>query len=104
MTDDNLFTHQLPRAFEECRPHLLKQFPELLWVEKTALKELDEMVDSVDRNDVEQILIEWIGWCAQKYNLKAEYEVEQIPDHITKDPIEELQEMVPDEKIIVAKI
>lgn len=29
MTGDNLMTHQLPRASDECRPYLLAQFPEL---------------------------------------------------------------------------
>lgn len=29
MTGDNLFTHQLPRAADECRPYLLKQHPDL---------------------------------------------------------------------------
>ena len=29
MTGDNLFTHQLPRAANICKPHLLKQFPQL---------------------------------------------------------------------------
>jgi hypothetical protein len=29
MTDDNLFTHALPRASKICKPCLLKQFPQL---------------------------------------------------------------------------
>lgn len=29
MTDDNLFTHQLPRAAGECAPLLLEQHPQL---------------------------------------------------------------------------
>ncbi len=29
LTGDNLFTHQLPRASEVCKPHLLKQHPQL---------------------------------------------------------------------------
>lgn len=29
MTDDNLFTHQLPRARQECAPILLQQHPQL---------------------------------------------------------------------------
>ena len=29
MTGDDLFTHQLPRASEECKPYLLEQFPQL---------------------------------------------------------------------------
>jgi hypothetical protein len=33
MTGDNLFTHQLPRAAEECKPALLAQHPRLAEVE-----------------------------------------------------------------------
>src|SRR5580700_11279259 len=29
MTGDSLFTHQLPRAKDECTPYLLKQYPDL---------------------------------------------------------------------------
>lgn len=38
MTADNLFTHQLPRAAEACRPVLLEQFPQLA-------KYTDELAD-----------------------------------------------------------
>lgn len=33
MTGDDLFTHQLPRAGDECRPHLLAQHPDLAAIE-----------------------------------------------------------------------
>lgn len=29
MTDDNLFTHQLPKANQECIQYLLEQYPQL---------------------------------------------------------------------------
>ena len=29
MSSDDLFTHQLPRVCDECKPYLLKQFPRL---------------------------------------------------------------------------
>jgi hypothetical protein len=29
MTEDTLYTHQLPRAARECKPHILSQHPEL---------------------------------------------------------------------------
>ncbi len=44
MTDDNLFTHQLPRAMGECRPHLLRQFSQL------ATPEMDFAVDELDKS------------------------------------------------------
>jgi len=33
MTGDNLFTHQLPRACDECAPSLRTQFPDLAVIE-----------------------------------------------------------------------
>ena len=37
MTGDNLFTHQLPRASDECKPHLLAQFPQLAEVDTSGV-------------------------------------------------------------------
>jgi hypothetical protein len=50
MTGDNLFTHQLPRALNECRPHLLEQLPQLKATDASGVtsenlqKWLDEQV------------------------------------------------------------
>lgn len=40
MTDDDLNTHQIPRAMEECRPFLLKQYPNLKNVSTEALQKI----------------------------------------------------------------
>ncbi len=37
MTGDNLFTHQLPRAANECKPYLLEQFPKLAEVDASGV-------------------------------------------------------------------
>lgn len=37
MTGDSLFTHQLPRASDECKPHLLKQHPQLNDVDASGI-------------------------------------------------------------------
>ncbi len=37
MTDDNLSTHQLPRAADECKPELLKQHPQLCSVDASCV-------------------------------------------------------------------
>ena len=43
MTGDNLFTHQLPRASDECKPYLVAQFPQLAAAEmESALAELGD--------------------------------------------------------------
>jgi hypothetical protein len=50
MTGDNLFTHQLPRVWEECRPHLQAQHPQLAAIDASGVNKdnwrawLDEQV------------------------------------------------------------
>ena len=87
MTRDNLFTHQLPRACDECKPYLLGQHPQL--------KEVD--ASKVGRDN-------WQEWLAEQVTAFGEHlSVEQIPmdDHAEKDPIDELREMAPGKPIIV---
>lgn len=53
VTGDNLFTHQLPRAMEECRGPLLAQHPALTdvevpdWPDSTTPEEIFGWVDSL---------------------------------------------------------
>ena len=37
MTGENLFSHQLPRASEECKQHLLEQLPQLKDVDASGV-------------------------------------------------------------------
>jgi hypothetical protein len=79
MTGDNLYTHQIPRAIEECQPFLLKQFPDL----KNVIAD-DVTCDNID---------EWIKDKAKRF---GEYkDVEPLPVGVHKyiDPIVELEEM-----------
>lgn len=80
MTNDNLFTHQLPRAINECAPYLLKQFPQLAGVDASPVK--DEV--SLER---------WLADVMARFG--ETLEVEPIPqdDHTYRDPVEELREM-----------
>lgn len=87
MTDDNLFTHQLPRVSEECKPYLLKQHPQLA--------DVDASVVTTDN---------WQDWLAeQMVKFGAELSVEKLPpgDHYQIDPISELAEKVHPSKIII---
>ena len=89
MTQDDLFTTQLPRAAVECRPSLVKRYP---WLE-----EIDDS-DDIDWQ------ASWKEWLADKVAKHGEYhEVEPISpeDHEVIDVISELLRMgVPAEKII----
>jgi len=90
MTRDNLFTHQLPRASEECKPYLLRQHPQLADIEVPELNE----------SNCQQ-------WLAEQVAKYGEYlPVEQIPmdDHTVKNPIEEAAEMMGGkDKVIVVE-
>ncbi len=90
VTDDNLFTHQLPRAFEECRPWFHRWFPKLKDVDTDALVSLLEA-----KGKSLEVAGEWVQAEAARLGLDAAYDVPRIPqdDHERKDPIDELVEM-----------
>ena len=75
MTNDNLMTHQLPRACKECRPWILHQLP--------FLKEID--LAHVNRENWQSVLLE----LQDKYG--KEFDVQPIPrdDHDYKNPIDD---------------
>jgi hypothetical protein len=92
MTDDNLFTHQLPRVAKECRPYLLKAHP-FLW-------EYLDMQDDINKDNWNIKLAE----C--EMNWGKELEVEPIPkdDHTKKDALKEAVEMMGKDKVIKINI
>jgi hypothetical protein len=86
MTGDSLYTHQLPRAMRECRPHLLKQHPELA---------------SVDESNVTAET--WRAWLDEQIKRFGEtLPVTPVPadSHEFIDPVSELAEMVHPSRII----
>jgi hypothetical protein len=87
MTGDNLFTHQLPRAMDECKPFLLAQHPELADVTVADVHGRDEVYAWLDK---------------QEAKFGALIDVEPVPteDHTYIDPISELRMMRPDAEII----
>jgi hypothetical protein len=88
MTGDNLFTHQLPRASNECRPYLVMEMP---WLEQID-------ASAVNGENWEQ----WLNDQVKKY---GEYhDVRQIhpEDHEEIDPIDELKQMGVDESRIIS--
>ena len=90
MTDDNLFTHQLPRVSRECAPHLLKQHPQL--------------------EDVDASLVtpeNWRSWLhQQEERFGARLDVTKLPadEHYQIDPMSELAEQVHPDKIIAVDV
>lgn len=90
MLDDNLYTHQLPRAMREAAPYLFDQFPELGEVEPPETFEGKTHVEA------------WLAEQVQRYG--ETFEVGQIPAiaRQPRDPMAELEGMLrPDQHIVV---
>jgi hypothetical protein len=86
MTGDNLYTHQLPRVCDECKPYLLEQHQQL--------RDLD--VEHVTAENWGEVLAELM------VRFGPELEVQKLPAgvHWEIDPISELAEKVHPSKII----
>ena len=87
MTGDNLFTHQLGRGSDECRPWLKAQHPQL---------------KSIDTSNINPD--NWQDWLLKMVDQYGEYlDVEPLPEgvHDSIDPLTELSRMVPEKKVVV---
>ena len=87
MTNDNLYTHQLMRAKDECRPYLIKQHPKLAAIDAAE----------VTREN-------WRSWLdARIAEFGETLPVNPLPEDIHEfiEPISELAEIVHPSKIIV---
>ena len=65
LTGDNLFTHQLPRAMDECRPWLRSTFPNLMKDSPEMperLADLDRRINATqqDREHIAMAIRDWI--------------------------------------------
>lgn len=79
MTQDTIYTHQIPRACDECNPWLLRWFPQL--------------ADYDDSSVTPENVKEWVRAMVKKYG--ETLEVDSIPrdDHEIIDPIKEAEKM-----------
>jgi len=90
MTQDQLFTHQLPRAARECRPVLLAQPPQLAGIDG----------EEVNKDN-------WRSWLDEQCALFGEQLlVTQAPEHAHEfiEPMSELAEKVHPDKIIAVRM
>lgn len=92
LTGDNLFTHQLPRARQECKPHVLRQHPQLRDVHPT-------WDDHAEKGFVDA----WLAEQVQKFGETLELSPVPAGAYTARDPIDELCGMVGDDKVIVVK-
>ena len=102
MTGDELFTHQLGRAMDECKPWLLRRHPELKKIDKVELAELDRLLEEFEPHCA---CARWVSTCADILCC-SQFDVLPIPkdDHQHIDPVEELEGMVGKNKVIVYNI
>lgn len=95
MTGDQLFTHQLPRASEECRPAILAQHP---W-----LADVHSPVWDHD-GDIEAQVFGWLDEMEAKHGATVLLTPLAEVDHTRIDPITELRMMRPDAEIVVVEV
>ncbi len=87
MTGDDLYTHQLPRAMEECKPYLID---EMIWLK-------DIVAGSVNSNNYK----EWLKDQVDKYGEYHPVRPIHHEDHLIIDPFDEPKRMGVDESRIV---
>lgn len=87
LTGDNLFTHQLPRAFRECEPWLKRRHPDLAALDASGVtpENWRTFLESAEARFGQTVA------------------VSPIPrdDHTTRDPVEELAGMIGADRVIV---
>ena len=91
MIGEPVFTHQIPRAIHECRPHLLAQHPQLAAVEVP-----DEFADAEEVHA-------WLSQQEAIYGAMLDIEPLAAEDHTFIDPIVELKMIRPDMPIIIVE-
>jgi hypothetical protein len=92
MTRDNLFTHQLPRAAQECAPHLLKQHPDLA------------AVTVPEFGDDEQAVWAWLDEQIRRFGETRPVAPLHPDDHTRIDPLTELRMIAPHVPVIGVEI
>ena len=95
MTDDNVFTHAIPRVIAECKPYLVKQFPQLDSSKMdAALATLGETLeDKRGKIEAAKLVEVWLARQIEEYGEMLD--VESIPKdaHAVKHPLAEIGEM-----------
>lgn len=103
LTRDSIYTHQIPRALNECRPWLLRRHPVLGGPEMAARVEgLVAVLDAPDAPaDPMPLIRDWLGGLTAEFG--ETLPVEPIPsdDHARIDPVAELRAMAPDKEVVV---
>ena len=96
----DVWTHQLPRVAPQCEEEIRKQFPELSMVNTGPLDLLVERHQG-NQEKIRESINQWVAREIDRCGLQADYEVAPIANPPEpRNPLAELSEMVPPEKII----
>jgi len=87
MTGENLYTHQLPRASDQCSPVILLANPNLKDADVGLLDSLIEVLDTPAEAVKTWLLL-------QELKFGRLVEIKKLENHEPKEPISELQEMM----------
>ena len=98
MTGDNLLTHQLPRACDECKGPLLAQHPDL-----AAIVPPETFGDGT-KDSAEEAVNRWLAEQVAIYGETREVAPLAAEDHTAIDPLAELRMMKPDAEIIAVVV
>jgi hypothetical protein len=86
MTRDNLFTHQLPRASDECRPALLAQHPQLVNVDATGVNKENWR--------------KWLDEQITRFGESLQVTALEAGAHDRRNPLDELVDMVGPDRVL----
>ncbi|TIT43728.1 MAG: hypothetical protein E5W76_05415 [Mesorhizobium sp.] len=92
MTGESLYTHQLPRVGREATPVILALHPEL----EAAVAEAEQVNGDNWR--------EWLATWKARYGETITVPLLTIEQHERIDPVSELAEMVPPEKLMIVEV
>jgi hypothetical protein len=100
---DNLFTHQLPRACRDAEPWLRESLPQFYGPDiDAAISDMERRVAEVPKEPepVAVVISAWLAELAIKYGER--FEVAPIPNssELHRNPLEDLHEMAPNKPII----
>ena len=105
MTGDDLFTHQLPRAADECRPHILRQVPVLdsegVKADLASLRHILNEEGQKPAPDLRGVIDRVVGRMALRYG--DSFTLQQMPAaaHEVRSPIDEAREILGNKLIVI---
>lgn len=105
ITGENLFTHQLPRAAEQAKPDLIRQYP---WLDSGdvhfRVATLQEMLQTPSgKSDPEKLILGWLSQFTLAYPAELALFPLPLDDRAPQDAVAELEAMVGKDRVVVVR-